>query len=139
MKKRRYLKIISLFLCLSFFCNTPLACRENHISHAKSLELSDVPAWVGRAYVEVNGNKASFSKKQKSKKSYFLKYYDQDEYGRPIKAFACLGAETLNDKEREGLARSSLWDGRQKNIRILLRTDMCITDAICLCRLQLPG
>ena len=105
---KAHIRKIRAFLILMIFCllvsgSAPFAYPKAIVSYAKSYSLSDVPSWAGKAYVKINKNKPSFSKKHKKKRTAFVKYYELDEYERPVKAYACLGPETLNDKEREGI------------------------------------
>ena len=67
---------------------------------AKSVSLSDIPKWSGKAFIEINGNVPSFSSKQKSNTKIYIKYSKLDKYGRPGVAKGCLGKKTLNDEDR---------------------------------------
>ncbi len=68
-------------------------------SRDKSIRLSDIPDYDGKASVEINENNPFFSKSEMTDSSY-LKFKPLDSSGRCGAAEACLGNDTLATKER---------------------------------------
>lgn len=85
--------------------------RNRQITGLKQLiSVNDVQAFSGKAYVEINGNKTFFKKKQLKVKS-LEKYKKLDKLGRCGTAIACVGMEIMPEDEREGIGsvRPSGW------------------------------
>ena len=55
------------------------------------------PAYAGAAYTEINGNRPSFTAKQKKKTESFVTYSDLDDQGRAGIAYGCIGPDILNE------------------------------------------
>lgn len=68
-------------------------------SKDKSIRLSDIPDYDGKASVEIHKNEPFFSKSEMTDSSY-LKLKPLDSNGRCGAAEACLGKDTLATKER---------------------------------------
>lgn len=60
-----------------------------------SVKGCDVPAYSGSAYIQLNGNKPSFTSRQKRIKESFKEYSDLDNLGRCGAGISCIGSDTL--------------------------------------------
>ena len=72
-------------------------------SSNESATISDIPAYSGKAYVEINENKPNFSASDLTTTS-FEKYSPLDELGRCGVAFANVGADIMPTSERESIS-----------------------------------
>ncbi len=63
--------------------------------------LADLPAYAGEPYVELEGNRPSFTEADRALASHaFEEYEPLDHLGRTTGAFACVGFETMPTQER---------------------------------------
>ncbi|MGN1130550.1 MAG: DNA/RNA non-specific endonuclease [Ruminococcus sp.] len=76
----------------------------------EKITLSNLPAYSGEAYVELNNNLPSFKKSELTKKA-FEKYSDLDELGRCGAAYANVCKDTMPTEERGaiGMVKPSGW------------------------------
>ena len=65
----------------------------------RKITLNNLPAYSGEAYVELNDNVPSFSKKDMTSKA-FEKYSELDDLGRCGTAYANVCRETMPTEER---------------------------------------
>ena len=65
----------------------------------KTKDISQIPAYDGSPYIEINDNKPSFSAEELTTES-FEYYSDLDNLGRCGAAYANVGPETMPDEER---------------------------------------
>lgn len=72
------------------------------------------PAYAGAAYTEINGNRPSFTAKQKKKTESFVTYSDLDSQGRAGIAYGCIGRDMLN-KSKESKTDGIVPSGYNKN------------------------
>ena len=81
-----------------------------NIKAAYSLDLSTIPAFKDKPYVEVNHNQPCFSEKEKSKDSFEV-YSQLDALGRCGVAFANVGIDLMPIEERGaiGFVKPSGW------------------------------
>lgn len=77
---------------------------------SKKVSLKDIPAYSGKAYVEVNGNQPYFSKKDLTKKV-FEKYSELDSLGRCGVTYANVCLETMPTEKRGaiGMVKPTGW------------------------------
>lgn len=77
---------------------------------AKKVSLKDIPAYSGKAYVEVNGNKPYFTKKDLTQKA-FETYSALDSLGRCGVAYANVCLETMPTEKRGaiGMIKPTGW------------------------------
>ena len=68
-----------------------------------SATISDIPAYSGKAYIEINENKPNFSASDLTTTS-FEKYSPLDELGRCGIAFANVGTDIMPTSERESIS-----------------------------------
>ena len=68
-----------------------------------SATISDIPAYSGKAYIEINENKPNFSASDLTTTS-FEKYSPLDELGRCGVAFANVGTDIMPTSERESIS-----------------------------------
>lgn len=68
-------------------------------SAATSFSISDIPAYSGAAYVEVNGNVPYFTESEYTTTS-FETYSELDSQGRCGTAYACIGQDLMPTEER---------------------------------------
>ena len=66
---------------------------------AADFDLDMVPAYSGRAYVDINGDVPFFTQEEMTAEA-FHEYWPLDELGRCTGAYACVGPETLPKQER---------------------------------------
>lgn len=80
------------------------------ITTASSFSLSDVPAYIGKAYISVNGNVPYFTAAELTTTS-FETYSDLDTLGRCGVTYACIGQDLMPTKERGsiGMVKPSGW------------------------------
>lgn len=80
------------------------------LSSSTPIQLSDIPEFSDKAYVEINGNKPFFTKNELSTSSYEY-YSDLDELGRCSVCYACIGQDIMPTEERGpiGMVKPSGW------------------------------
>lgn len=108
MKKRRNV-FLCLLLALSLFCNLSVM-SASAATQKEKITLSNLPAYSGEAYVELNNNLPSFKTSDLTKKA-FEKYSNLDELGRCGAAYANVCKETMPTEERGaiGMIKPSGW------------------------------
>ena len=103
----------SVFLCLlmalSLVCNLSVM-SASATSQKDKITLNNLPVYSGEAYVELNDNVPSFSKKDMTTKA-FEKYSELDDLGRCGVAYANVCKETMPTEERGniGMIKPSGW------------------------------
>ena len=108
MKKRKNV-FLCLIMALSLVCNLAVMPASAETQKEK-ITLSNLPAYSGEAYVELNNNLPSFKTSDLTKKA-FEKYSDLDELGRCGAAYANVCKETMPTEERGaiGMIKPSGW------------------------------
>lgn len=108
MRKRKNV-FLCLLMALSLVCNLAVMPASAETQKEK-ITLSNLPAYSGEAYVELNNNLPSFKKSELTKKT-FEKYSDLDELGRCGAAYANVCKETMPTEERGaiGMIKPSGW------------------------------
>lgn len=98
---------LSLFMVLSLVLNFSVLSVS---AEAKKITLSNLPAYSGEAYVELNGNVPNFDKSDMTTKA-FEKYSEIDELGRCGVAYANVCEETMPTEKRGniGMIKPSGW------------------------------
>ena len=101
----------SVFLCLLMVLSVVwnLAVPASAVQKEK-ITLSNLPAYSGEAYVELNGNVPNFDKSDMTTKA-FEKYSEIDELGRCGVAYANVCTETMPTEKRGniGMIKPSGW------------------------------
>lgn len=107
MKKKNV--FLCLLLALSLVCNLSVM-SASAASQKDKITLNNLPAYSGEAYVELNDNVPSFSKKDMTTKA-FEKYSELDDLGRCGAAYANVCKETMPTEERGniGMIKPSGW------------------------------
>ncbi len=107
MKKKNV--FLCLLLALCFVCNLSVL-SASAASQKEKITLNNLPAYSGEAYVELNDNVPSFSKKDMTSKA-FEKYSELDDLGRCGVAYANVCRETMPTEERGniGMIKPSGW------------------------------
>lgn len=107
MKKKNV--FLCLLLALCFVCNLSVMSASAAVQKDK-ITLNNLPAYSGEAYVELNDNVPSFSKKDMTTKA-FEKYSELDDLGRCGAAYANVCRETMPTEERGniGMIKPSGW------------------------------
>ena len=107
MKKKNV--FLCLLLALSLVCNLSVMSASATVQKDK-ITLNNLPAYSGEAYVELNDNVPSFSKKDMTTKA-FEKYSELDDLGRCGAAYANVCRETMPTEERGniGMIKPSGW------------------------------
>lgn len=77
---------------------------------SKKVSLKDIPSYTGKAYVEINGNKPYFTKKDLTQKA-FEKYSALDSFGRCGVTYANVCLETMPTEKRGaiGMIKPTGW------------------------------
>ena len=86
-------------LILALLCALLCACSAENENKVK-FDLSSIPEYTNKAYVEINGNQPEFSEKEKSKTKSFEKYSRLDKLGRCGAAFANISTDLMPTEER---------------------------------------
>lgn len=96
-------------MALSLICNLAVMPASAETQKEK-ITLSNLPAYSGDAYVELNNNLPGFKKSELTKKA-FEKYSELDELGRCGAAYANVCKETMPTEERGaiGMVKPSGW------------------------------
>ena len=107
MKKKNV--FLCLLMALSLVCNLSVL-SASAASQKEKITLNNLPAYSGEAYVELNDNVPSFSKKDMTSKA-FEKYSELDDLGRCGVAYANVCRETMPTEERGniGMIKPSGW------------------------------
>ena len=84
-------------MALSLVCNLAVM-PASAATQTEKITLSNLPAYSGEAYVELNNNLPSFKKSELTKKA-FEKYSDLDDLGRCGAAYANVCKETMSPIE----------------------------------------
>ncbi len=107
MKKKNV--FLCLLMALSLVCNLSVM-SASAASQKEKITLNNLPAYSGEAYVELNDNVPSFSKKDMTTKA-FEKYSELDNLGRCGTAYANVCRETMPTEERGniGMIKPSGW------------------------------
>lgn len=107
MKKKNV--FLCLLMALSLVCNLSVMSASATLQKDK-ITLNNLPAYSGEAYVELNDNVPSFSKKDMTSKA-FEKYSELDDLGRCGAAYANVCRETMPTEERGniGMIKPSGW------------------------------
>lgn len=119
MKKKSIIKKIALCTFMLLMLLSAIGCvniengqavnnlnesTNNFLSSSNaSATISDIPAYSGKAYVEINENKPNFSASDLTTTS-FEKYSPLDELGRCGVAFANVGTDIMPTSERESIS-----------------------------------
>ena len=108
MKKRKNV-FLCLLMALSLICNLAVM-PASAATQKEKITLSNLPAYSGEAYVELNNNLPGFKKSELTKKA-FEKYSDLDDLGRCGAAYANVCKETMPTEERGaiGMIKPSGW------------------------------
>lgn len=107
MKKKNV--FLCLLMALSLVCNLSVM-SSSATSQKDKITLNNLPVYSGEAYVELNDNVPSFSKKDMTTKA-FEKYSELDDLGRCGVAYANVCRETMPTEERGniGMIKPSGW------------------------------
>lgn len=107
MKKKNV--FLCLLMALSLVCNLSVM-SASATSQKDKITLNNLPVYSGEAYVELNDNVPSFSKKDMTTKA-FEKYSELDDLGRCGAAYANVCRETMPTEERGniGMIKPSGW------------------------------
>lgn len=107
MKKKNV--FLCLLMALSLVCNLSVLSASAEAQKNK-ITLNNLPAYSGEAYVELNDNVPSFSKKDMTTKA-FEKYSELDDLSRCGTAYANVCTETMPTEERGniGMIKPSGW------------------------------
>lgn len=107
MKKKNV--FLCLLLALCFVCNLSVMSASAAVQKDK-ITLNNLPVYSGEAYVELNDNVPSFSKKDMTTKA-FEKYSELDDLGRCGAAYANVCRKTMPTEERGniGMIKPSGW------------------------------
>lgn len=90
-------------LILALMCAVLCACSEGNSGKSK-VDVSNIPEYASKAYVELNGNKPEFSDKEKKKTKSFEKYSRLDKLGRCGTAFANISTDIMPTEERGSIS-----------------------------------
>lgn len=93
---------LSLLLLCVGACGTGCTAKDAAPSQTARVALSDIPAYSGFPYVEINDNVPDFAEEELTTKAY-EEYFPLDNLGRATGAQACVGTELMPTEERESI------------------------------------
>ena len=104
--------LICLLLGAAAACGQPVSegssqpdtGSQNSVTVSGELEVSDIPAYSGEPYVEINGNEPDFDENQITDES-FEEYSPLDSLGRCREAEASIGEDLMPDQERGNIGQ----------------------------------
>lgn len=117
MRKRNHYPIAVLLLLLTLlfggcsYVQSGLDTEAIQENTQKSYESSDIPAYAGNSFVILDGNKPSFSKKDRERTDAFETYSNLDKLGRCGVAYANICKELMPTEERGaiGMVKPTGW------------------------------
>lgn len=89
---------------LVILCITLCACSSDSSKNKPSFEVSNIPEYTTKAYVEINNNQPEFSEKDKTKTKSFEKYSRLDRLGRCGTAYANISTDLMPTEERGSIS-----------------------------------
>ena len=117
MRKRNHypIEVLLLLLTLLFggcsYVQSGLDTEAIQENTQKSYESTDIPAYAGNSFVILDGNKPSFSKKDRERTDAFETYSNLDKLGRCGVAYANICKELMPTEERGaiGMVKPTGW------------------------------
>lgn len=117
MRKRKHYPIAVLLLLLTLlfggcsYVQSGLDTEAIQENTQKSYESTDIPAYAGNSFVILDGNKPSFSKKDRERTDAFETYSNLDKLGRCGVAYANICKELMPTEERGaiGMVKPTGW------------------------------
>lgn len=117
MRKRNHYPIAVLLLLLTLlfggcsYVQSGLDTEAIQENTQKSYESTDIPAYAGNSFVILDGNKPSFSKKDRERTDAFETYSNLDKLGRCGVAYANICKELMPTEERGaiGMVKPTGW------------------------------
>ena len=117
MRKRNHYPIAVLLLLLTLlfggcsYVQSGLDTEAIQENTQKSYESTDIPAYAGNSFVILDGNKPSFSKKDRERTDAFETYSNLDKLGRCSVAYANICKELMPTEERGaiGMVKPTGW------------------------------
>lgn len=117
MRKRNHYPIAVLLLLLTLlfggcsYMQSGLDTEAIQENTQKSYESTDIPAYAGNSFVILDGNKPSFSKKDRERTDAFETYSNLDKLGRCGVAYANICKELMPTEERGaiGMVKPTGW------------------------------
>ena len=117
MRKRNHYPIAALLLLLTLlfggcsYVQSGLDTEAIQENTQKSYESTDIPAYAGNSFVILDGNKPSFSKKDRERTDAFETYSNLDKLGRCGVAYANICKELMPTEERGaiGMVKPTGW------------------------------
>ena len=120
--------LLSILMAICFVCNLSVSVS----AEAKArITLDNLPAYSGKAYVELNGNVPSFKKSQLTTES-FEKYSKLDDLGRCGVAFANVCLDTMPTEARGSIGSIKPTGCHTAGISEMVFYQMPQNDFICL-------
>ena len=109
MKMKKKNVFMCLLMALTLICNLSVM-PASAATQKDVVTLSNIPAYSGEAYVELNNNVPNFKKSELTKKA-FEKYSKLDDLGRCGVAYANVCTETMPTEERGaiGMVKPTGW------------------------------
>lgn len=93
-----------LLIIISLCALTVLSACTTADLKSGSMDISSIPEYSGKPYVEINGNKPSFTDKEKTKTKSFEKYSRLDRFGRCGTAYANISTDIMPSKKRGNIS-----------------------------------
>lgn len=93
---KKILSILLIILCLSLTACAP--------EKAVSVSIEDIPAYSGKAYVELENNQPNFTDSQKQKVKSFERYSKLDRLGRCGVAYASISTDLMPTEKRGSIS-----------------------------------
>lgn len=119
--------ILSCIFLISGCADADISARSTIQTEINSFDINSIPEYSGKPYVEINNNIPYFTDSDYTTDT-FEEYSPLDSLGRCGTAYACIGKETMPDKEREniGMIKPTGWHTiKYKNINGLYLYNRC--------------
>ena len=103
--KRIALSLFSLLLTLSLLLTSCDFLNFDMGDDTPIVDLSSIPEFSGKAYIEINGNEPYFTDEEKKTTKSFEQYDDLDALGRCTLTYACVGLDLMPTEDRGSISK----------------------------------
>ena len=103
--KKIVLSLFSLVIAVSLLLTSCDFLDFLFSEEAPIVDLSSIPEFSGKAYVEINGNEPFFTEDDKQTTKSFERYNDLDALGRCTLTYACVGLDLMPTEDRGSISK----------------------------------
>lgn len=103
--KRIALSLFSLLLTLSLLLTSCDFLDFDKGGDTPIVDLSSIPEFSGKAFIEINGNEPYFTEEEKKTTKSFEQYDDLDALGRCTLTYACVGLDIMPTEDRGSISK----------------------------------